>query len=152
MRIIDLIGAADIRSLVETDAAGVVRELGLGLAPRCSVDGERLVEMLLRREKVASTAVGNGLAIPHARSVEAGGTVAVMGLSPGGVAFGAPDGLPVHVFVAMVSPIHGGRHLQAMACIARELGDPALCRRLAQARDAAERYGLLSRRLGAGSG
>src|SRR5262249_28616812 len=143
MRLCDLIGPDDIRFLQATDAAGVVRELGLELAPRARMDGERLVEMLRRREHVGSTAVGQSLAIPHARAVEAAETGAGVGLSGARGALAAPDGQLVHVFVALVSPIHGGRHLHVIATVARELGDVGLCRRLVAAGGVEEAYRLL---------
>ena len=145
MRITDLVpGPGGIVPLHATDGDAAVRELGLALAPLCGIDGDRVVELLRRREHVASTAVGGHVAIPHARTAEASKTIAVVGLSRGGIEFSAPDNAPVHVFVALLSPIHGGRHLQAIAAIARDLAAPSLLRRLTDAASPDDAYALLS--------
>ena len=144
MRITDFVSAkGGVHRLAADGAVSAVRELGFALAQSSQIDPERLIGLLLHREQVGSTAVGHEVAIPHARTPEAAATVGVIGLSPRGIDFRAPDGLPVHVFVAFVSPLHGGRPLQATAAVARELADPELRRKLLQASDAAEVYRLL---------
>lgn len=74
------------------DAAGVV------------ANRNRLEKDLLNREKKAVTAVGSGLAIPHVRTIQAKRFAMAFARSSDGLPFRAPDGEPVHVFVAMVSP------------------------------------------------
>jgi nitrogen PTS system EIIA component len=144
MRILDFVSPKDALLRLQADEpAGVVRELGLALAGPSQLDPDRLIKLLLHRERVGTTAVGHELAIPHARTPEVAATVGVIGLSARGIDFHAPDGLPVHVFVALVSPIHGGKHLHALAAVTRELADPAVRKRLLQARDAAEAHQLL---------
>jgi mannitol/fructose-specific phosphotransferase system IIA component (Ntr-type) len=150
VRIIDFVsveaGETGVHDLRATDAEGVVRELGGILAPLARpspLEPDHLNALLLRREQVGSTAVGHEVAIPHARTSEVAATVGVIGVSQRGIDFGAPDGLPVRVFVAMVSPIHGGRHLHAIAAVARELGDPGLRRQLLRAADGADLHRLL---------
>lgn len=140
MRLVDFVSPEDGVHRLEAD--GVVRELGLALARPSDLDPDQLIRLLLRREHVGSTAVGHAVAIPHARTPEVRATVGIIGLSRRGVDFGAPDGLPVHIFVALVSPIHGGRHLHALAAVAREL-DATLRSRLLRASSAAEVYRLL---------
>jgi len=144
-RISDFVhGPEGIFRLDAADAASAVRELGFALAPFCNVDGERIVDLLARREHVATTAVGGQVAIPHARTADAAETVGIVGLSARGVDFAAADGLPVQVFVALLSPIHGGRHLQAIASIARDLSDPTFRRRLLKASSPDAAYQLLA--------
>jgi mannitol/fructose-specific phosphotransferase system IIA component (Ntr-type) len=132
-----------VHVLKATEPVAAIREIGAALARSSDLEPERLIELLLRREQVCTTAVGNEVAIPHARTPEAGSTVAVIGLAAHGIDFRAPDGLPVRVLAAFVSPIHGGRHLQAIATISRTLGDAALRRQLLEARAPAEVYQLL---------
>ncbi len=144
MRIIDFLAAKHgVHRLEAGDANGVVRELGLALAQSSQVDTEQLIDLLLHRERVGSTAVGYEVAMPHARTPAAAETVGVLGLSYRGVDFHAPDGIPVRLFVAFVSPIHGGRHLHAVAAVARELADPNLRKQLLDSSDAAEAYRVL---------
>jgi mannitol/fructose-specific phosphotransferase system IIA component (Ntr-type) len=145
MRITDFIPVAGIiHRLQGTDASGVVHELGMALARLGEIDGDRMVDLLLRREHVGTTAAGHEVAVPHARSPEVAATVGVVGLSERGVDFRAPDGLPVRIFVGLVSPIHGGRHLHAIACIARDLNDERFRRQLFGAADARAVHRLLA--------
>jgi nitrogen PTS system EIIA component len=145
MRIVDFVSpSAVILRLEATGADAIVRELGRALAAASQVDPDRLIPLLLHRERVCTTAVGDELAIPHARTPEVAATVGIIGLSERGIDFHAPDGLLVRVFVAMVSPIHGGRHLHALAAVARELADPRVRQRLLEARDAAQIMRLLA--------
>jgi PTS system nitrogen regulatory IIA component len=91
-----------------------------------SIDRELIEEVLLAREHASSSAVGDGIAIPHVRQpVVAPGaepTVSVSYLrSP--VAFGAPDGVPVSTVFFIVSPTVR-KHLQMLAHLARALVEP----------------------------
>ncbi len=91
-----------------------------------TMDRELLVEMLLARETTSSTAIGDGVAIPHVRHpVVAPGARAVVGVSylDRPVEFGAPDGKPVTTIFMIVSPTVRA-HLQLLARLARALRDP----------------------------
>lgn len=59
---------------------------------------------LWNREKKASMAVGQGVAIPHVRTMQAKDLAMAVGVSHGGIPWGAPDGAPVKIFIAMVAP------------------------------------------------
>jgi PTS system nitrogen regulatory IIA component len=90
-----------------------------------SLDRELFVEVLLARETTGTTAIGDGIAIPHVRNpvVAAGARAAVTVCylaSP--VPFGAPDGRPVHTVLMMVTPTVRN-HLQMLAHLARALTD-----------------------------
>jgi PTS system nitrogen regulatory IIA component len=91
-----------------------------------SLDRELLVAVLLAREQTGSTAIGDGIAIPHVRQpvVAAGAraTVSVTYLREA-VPFGAPDGKPVGTIFLIVSPTVR-THLQMLAHVARALHDP----------------------------
>jgi mannitol/fructose-specific phosphotransferase system IIA component (Ntr-type) len=145
MRITDFIPVAGVIHRLEAVAArDVVHELGAVLAPLGAIQADKMVDLLLRREHVCTTASGRELAVPHARSAEVAATVGVVGLSERGVDFRAPDGLPVRIFFALASPIHGGRHLQAIACIARDLDDVRFRHKLFDAPDAPAIHRLLA--------
>ncbi len=92
-----------------------------------AVDRELLLEILVARETTGSTAIGDGIAIPHVRHpvVAAGAAPAVALIylrEP--VEFGAPDGKPVHTLFLIVSPTVR-THLQMLAHLARALQDGA---------------------------
>jgi PTS system nitrogen regulatory IIA component len=90
-----------------------------------SVDAELLVEVLLAREATSSTAIGEGIAIPHVRHpvVAAGEPLATVTYLEPPVAFGAPDGQPVHTIFLLVTPTVLA-HLQLLARLAHALQDP----------------------------
>jgi mannitol/fructose-specific phosphotransferase system IIA component (Ntr-type) len=81
-----------------------------------------VLDALFARENVASTGMGLGIAIPHAWTdlLEAG--VAAVGISPQGIPFQSPDGLPATVLILLVSPrTSAQKHVRTLASIARLL-------------------------------
>src|SRR5262245_25118656 len=88
------------------------------------VDGPRLVEALRERERQVSTALLDGVAVPHARLTGLQRIVGVLGRSPSGVACDSHDGRPTHLFFLLVSPAEEpGHHLRALAAVSRLLHD-----------------------------
>jgi mannitol/fructose-specific phosphotransferase system IIA component (Ntr-type) len=81
-----------------------------------------VVEAALAREAVATTAVGSGLAFPHARGVGGGTLTLALGTKPKGIDFGAPDGFRTKlVFLMVVPPAAGAVYLHVLSSIARTL-------------------------------
>jgi mannitol/fructose-specific phosphotransferase system IIA component (Ntr-type) len=92
------------KRIAETKEA-VVHELARLLSASSRVGNEsKLFTDLWNREKKATTAIGNGLAIPHVRTMQAKELILAVALSREGVPFDAPDGEPARVFLAMVAP------------------------------------------------
>jgi PTS system nitrogen regulatory IIA component len=88
------------------------------------IDPDRLVEVLLEREKLGSTGIGDGVAIPHGKFPNIEGLRASFGRSRGGVDFDALDGKPSHLFFLLVAPDNSaGAHLKALARISRLFKD-----------------------------
>lgn len=91
----------------------------LSLRPRV-VSGDDLFGKLLEREKLGTTAIGGGVAIPHCKVGGLKAPVLVLGLSPEGVAFDAVDGKEAHVIFLVVSPVeHPNTNLRLLASIAK---------------------------------
>jgi fructose-specific phosphotransferase system IIA component len=87
-------------------------------------DPEAVVEALMNREKLGSTGIGQGVAIPHSKAPATEKLVAALGVSRRGVDFEALDGEPVHVIFMLVSPPNGGPdHLKALARVSGLLKD-----------------------------
>ncbi len=102
------------------DRAGVLREMSVRLeslyAP--GLDGT-LLDKLLKREELGTTAIGKGVAVPHCRAKGIKAPALLLGLSPDGVAFEAVDGKLSHVFFLLVSPEDNpGAGLRLLAAIA----------------------------------
>jgi PTS system nitrogen regulatory IIA component len=108
------------------------------------IDHWKLVGALQDRERLNSTALGEGVAIPHGRLPGVKRVVAAFGRSPQGVDFNSLDGKPTHLFFLLVAPEDSaGAHLKALARISRLLKDDAFRARLMQAEDAASLYHVI---------
>lgn len=84
----------------------------------------KIVDALLAREKLGSTAIGQGIAIPHAKSEYVEKLVAALGISSSGVDFDALDEEPVYIIFLLLAPQDSaGPHLKALASISRLLKD-----------------------------
>jgi nitrogen PTS system EIIA component len=113
---------------VLTELADVVAESGAGIAK------SRLVDVLLEREKLGSTAIGEGIAIPHGKLPNLEGVVAAFGRSREGVDFASLDGGPTRLFFLLVAPEDSsGAHLKALARVSRLLRNKEFRDRLLEA-------------------
>ncbi|MEW6170421.1 MAG: PTS sugar transporter subunit IIA [Candidatus Omnitrophota bacterium] len=87
-------------------------------------DRAKVVELLMARESLGSTAIGQGVGIPHAKCDCVKKLVASFGLSQKGVDFDSLDGEPVYIFFLLIAPSDSaGPHLKALARISRLLKD-----------------------------
>lgn len=128
--------------LASNTKAGVLGELAHVVADRHpEVDQGRLVAALEEREKLNSTALGDGVAIPHGKLGGIKRVFAAFGRSPAGVDFESLDGKPTHVFFLLVAPEESaGAHLKALARISRLLKSAEFRARLLEASDQAGLY------------
>ena len=126
---------SDLKATTKTDvlvelASAVVRQ-------HPELDGARLVAALEDRERLNSTALGDGVAIPHGKLPGLRRVLAAFGRSRAGVDFQSLDGKPTHLFFLLVAPEDSaGAHLKALARISRLLKDPGFRARLLEAPDA----------------
>ncbi|MCI0571725.1 MAG: PTS sugar transporter subunit IIA [Myxococcaceae bacterium] len=137
---------AVIPELTARTKAEVLRELSQALSrAHAGLRVERVVEVLQEREKLGSTGIGEGVAIPHGKL---GGMVqlqASFGLSREGVDFDAIDGKPTHLFFALVAPENSaGIHLKALARISRLFKNPVFRAAILEARTAEDIYRLIA--------
>jgi PTS system nitrogen regulatory IIA component len=136
MKIMDiLVRDAVILDLESQDKREVLEELARALAgAEADLDAERLLSVLLEREKLQSTGIGDGVAIPHGKMPGLSRLVASFARSREGVDFQSIDGNPTHLFFLLVVPEHsGGQHLKALARISRFFRDAAFRKALAEA-------------------
>jgi PTS system nitrogen regulatory IIA component len=97
------------------------------------IEADRLLEVLLEREALQSTGIGEGVAIPHGKMVGLDRLVASFARSHEGVDFEAIDGQLTHHFFLLVVPEHsGGQYLKALARISRFFRDPTFRQRLSE--------------------
>ena len=121
MKLHDLLDEGLVLPRLEArDRTGVLRELAACLETRheTALDGA-LLDKLLKREELGTTAIGHGVAVPHCRAKGLKAPALALGLSPDGVSFEAGDGKLSHVFFLLVSPEDNpGAGLRLLAAIA----------------------------------
>jgi fructose-specific phosphotransferase system IIA component len=102
-------------------------------------DREKVLQAVLEREKIMSTGIGDGIAIPHGKSDAVNGLAAALGIHKRGVDFESLDGEPAYVFFLLVSPADvSGPHIKALARISRLLKNDDFKRKLIDASTAEE--------------
>jgi len=117
----------------------LLQELSSRAARRTGLPERVIFDVLLQRERLGSTGLGQGIAIPHAKTDQAAQVVAAFGLSRRGVQFDALDGDPVHiVFLLVAPPDAAALHLKALARISRLLKDKFFRQSLRETKTAAE--------------
>ena len=96
----------------------------------------KIIEVLMAREALGSTAIGQGIAIPHGKCESVSKLTAALGISRQGVNFDSLDGEPVYIFFLLIAPIDSaGPHLKALARISRLLKDKYFRDNLKAAKD-----------------
>jgi len=147
MKILDILDRRMIiPQLISKSKEGVLRELVRPLTQvEKQLDENRIVEVLLDRESLGSTGIGEGVAIPHGKSKDVNRILASFGRSLSGMDFQSMDGKPTHLFFLLVAPENSaGMHLKALAQISRLLKDQAFRKRLMEANSAEEIFALFS--------
>ena len=143
MRIVDFVTPAAVVRLAATDVRAALHEIAEALGAAVGVDAAQVEAALREREELGSTAIGNEVAVPHAKLAVAR-AAGVVGFSAAGVGWAAPDGQPVRIVVALALPPRGGKHLDCLAAVARELSEPEVRARILAAGDPAAVYDVLA--------
>jgi PTS system nitrogen regulatory IIA component len=135
-----------IPELESRDKTGAIEEMARRLAVCYAVLDERKVQDVLReRERISTTAIGEGVAIPHGKVAGVDRVLAAFARSPQGVDFNSLDGEPTYLFFALIAPENAAAdHLKALARISRLLRDEALRARLMKAKSREELYGIIA--------
>lgn len=128
MKIMDFLSKrAIIPDIKSTKKEEVIKELVDALINAGDIEKRnrnKLIDSLMVREALGSTAIGQGVAIPHAKSDSVDKLVAAFGISKRGVDFDSLDGEPAYIFFLLVAPQDSaGPHLKALARISRLLKD-----------------------------
>jgi len=135
----ELLGVEDIE--LDLDVSGkeaLLTRIAAMLARRDRLVAVDVFESLAARERLGSTALGHGVAIPHARMPQCVAASAVFVRTRTGIAFDAPDGRPVSVFLGLIVPNQANdRHLKLLATAAGMFSDRAFREKLRASRDSA---------------
>lgn len=146
MKIADMLDPrAVVAGLRATSKREVIDELADAVtAAHPALAKSKVLTTLLDREKLGSTGVGEGIAIPHGKLPGLPGILLAFGRSTKGVHFDAIDGRPVHLLFVLLAPEENpGTHLKALARISRLLKDPPFRQRLLAAGSAEELLTLI---------
>lgn len=137
---------AVVPTLQGRNKAEIILELANALAKVApSVTPERIHEVLIEREKIGSTGMEKGVAIPHGRVTELNELVACVGISHEGVDFGARDNKPSQFFFALIAPENSaGMHLKALSKVSRLFRSDSLRDALLAAPTAEALYALIA--------
>ena len=108
------------------------------------LDVAQLMEVLVERERLGSTGIGDGIAIPHGKLAGLPTLLLSFGRSRAGVDFDSLDGKPAHLFFLVVAPDNSaGVHLKALARISRLLKNSNVRQQLMEAGDAQDIYEII---------
>ena len=147
MRITDILSSEALIAprLSASSKADLLVELAHHLAEQVpEVEERRLVEVLWERERLGSTAIGDGIAIPHGKLPGLRGVVGMFGRHADGVEFDSLDGNPTRLFFLLVAPDESvGQHLKALARVSRLLKDAEFRKRLAESDSSKEILSLI---------
>jgi PTS system nitrogen regulatory IIA component len=129
-------------NLTSNTKIDVLAELiGVLINSGLKIDRAKAIDVLQQREKLGSTGIGDGVAIPHGKVSDLHELIVAFGRSKKGIAFDAIDGKPVHLFFLLLAPENStGQHLKALAKISKMLKTPNFRKKLIDARTTSDLY------------
>jgi nitrogen PTS system EIIA component len=135
---------AVFEGLKATNKKKLITELAMHAATAANLNANTVFETLWEREKLSSTGVGHGIAIPHARIQKLDRIVGVFAHLDEAVDYESIDEAPVDLVFALLTPADAGAdHLKALARVSRLMRNAAFCEKLRAANDRAQLYALL---------
>lgn len=137
---------AVVPSLRANNKKQALQELAARAAVICSRNEREVLEVLMQRERLGSTGIGNGIAIPHGKLPRLDRLFGVFARLERPIDFEALDGQPVDLVFLLLAPEGAGAdHLKTLARVARLLRTPEVAQQLRQSRDAEALYAVLDR-------
>jgi len=122
-----------------------LQELAVRAADICGRSEREVLEVLMQRERLGSTGIGSGIAIPHGKLARLERLFGVFARLDRPVDFEALDGQPVDLMFLLLAPeAAGADHLKALARVARLLRDTEVAQKLRESRDAEALYAVLT--------
>ncbi len=134
---------ADLRAHNKTEALKVLVEAVAKTNPE--IEQQAILKVLLDREELGSTGIGDGIAIPHGKAPQLSQIISGFGLSKTGIEFDSLDGKPAYLFFLLVAPENSvGTHLKMLARISRMLKNTDFRNKLLHANSQKEIYQIIS--------
>ncbi len=146
MTLTDLISRdAILPSLKVGSKKQALQELSERAAPSCNLPAREIFDALLQRERLGSTGIGSGIAIPHGKIAKVERISGVFARLDKPIDFESLDGEPVDLVLLLIAPESAGAdHLKALARAARLLRSQAVTTKLRTTRDAGVMYSILA--------
>jgi len=146
MALTDLLSPEAIFSALRVNGKKqALQEMSERAAQVSGLPAREIFDALLQRERLGSTGVGDGIAIPHGKLAKCNRIFGIFARLERAIDFEALDGLPVDLIFLLIAPESAGAdHLKALAGIARVLRDPETAAQLRATRDASALYSLLT--------
>ena len=146
MALTDLLSPDAILSALRVNGKKqALQEMSERAAQVSGLSAREIFDALLQRERLGSTGVGDGIAIPHGKLANCKHIFGIFARLERPIDFEALDGLPVDLIFLLIAPESAGAdHLKALAMIARVLRDQAMAAQLRATRDASALYSLLT--------
>jgi nitrogen PTS system EIIA component len=135
-----------IPALANHEKNAVVQELAEWVAVSYpGLERQGVLDVLLERERISTTAIGEGVAIPHGKLPGVERVLGVFARSPRGVDFASLDGGLTHLFFVLIAPENAAAdHLKALARISRLLKDESFRRRLMAGQTSDELFAIIA--------
>ena len=135
---------AVLADLKAHDKKGVLQELAGPVAEVAGVKSDDLVQVLMERERLGTTGIGNGIGIPHGKMKNLNSLVIGFGLSRNGIDFESMDARPTHIFFLLAAPENSTElHLKMLARISKILKHDGFREKLMQAHDSDAIYAAI---------
>jgi PTS system nitrogen regulatory IIA component len=153
MEITDLLAPEAVLSSVKAQGKKqLLQEMAERIAPICGVPDRRIFETLIERERLGSTGMGQGIAIPHGRLAGLNKIVGMFARLEMPIAYDAVDNQPVDLVFLLLAPEGAGAdHLKALARVSRLLRNQQTCEKLRAAKDPEVLYALLTEKTNGGA-
>lgn len=133
-----------IEDIATQDKQEMLKEFSQLLEKTIGLKADKVFSVLTEREKLGSTGIGEGVAIPHGKLRDITELVCCFGRSQKGIEFDAIDGKPVHLIFLLLAPENSaGTHLKALAKISKILKDPNFRKQLLETKGAEQLYQVI---------
>jgi PTS system nitrogen regulatory IIA component len=145
MKMLDILNPdAIVSDLKSQHKLGVIEELAAPIAKMLNMPTRDIVQVLMEREQLGSTGIGQGIGIPHGKLKDLDAPVIGFGLSKKGVDFDSLDDKPTHLFFTLITPDQStGIHLKLLGRISRILKNDGFINRLMNASNSEEIFTII---------
>lgn len=135
---------AVLAKITVRDRKQALKQMAVRGAELTSLSEREIYSVLMEREQLGCTGMGNGVCIPHGRFGKLDKIQAIFSTLAYPIEFGASDGRPVDIFFLLLTPAQANtEHLKALAIVSKLMRDKELCEQLRATSDAGALYELL---------